>query len=64
MAALLAYQQQEQEQAASSSSEEKGKGKGSRKVVVFDLGHAHLDVAVVEEDEKVRKARMAWSISI
>jgi hypothetical protein len=46
MAALLAYQQQQQQP-------QQG-GKEKRVIVVFDLGHAHLDVAVVEEDEQVR----------
>lgn len=48
MAALLAYQQEQQQQQA--QQQENGKKKI---MVVFDLGHVHLDVGVVEEDAQV-----------
>lgn len=59
MAALLAYRQQQQElamqQQQQQPEEEEEDGGNKRKImVVFDLGHVHLDVGVVEEDGNVR----------
>lgn len=51
MAALLAYQQ---EQATQQADDGGTNDKGKKKImVVFDLGHVHLDVGVVEEDAQV-----------
>jgi molecular chaperone DnaK (HSP70) len=61
MAALLAFQQEQEGGTTTTTTEGgEGEGRGNRLIVVFDLGHAHLDVAVVEEDERVRGWMSGW----